>query len=238
MGQMTENTLATPPADRGTAWHKRGTAWHGPRNLLKNITNHCQGRFNPINARKSIVYNALDGVCSELRQVCLKSKEVPSRTDHQGAWLCPLADGGEASFSLAFASGAQAPDAKARLRPLARGVGATFALAVLSLPASADSWSSSASSWSSASSFEPTPAVSRDAQPGSSFHGVEVKSSFDLTPRSQPQTNARRSPFVMPAGNDELEKVRAVIFHAESRQHGYDAYNLSGRIPPPNWHRP
>jgi hypothetical protein len=113
-----------------------------------------------------------------------------------------------------------------RLRP------ALSILAVIALPASADAWSTASNQWSGGSSFAPRPAPQQTALPGSSFHGVEVRSSFDLAPRSQPP-GGKRAPFVMPKGNDELEKVRAVIFHAESRQHGYDAYNLSASIPPP-----
>ncbi|PTE19775.1 hypothetical protein C5F48_21075, partial [Cereibacter changlensis JA139] len=158
-----------------------------------------------------------------LRQVFLIPLESGLPNDLQTAWLSSRADASEASSARRRSPGSTGKIS--RPAPLDRIQAALSILAVIALPASADTWSTASNQWSGGSSFAPRPAPQQTALPGSSFHGVEVRSSFDLAPRSQPP-GGKRAPFVMPKGNDELEKVRAVIFHAEGRQHGYDAYNL------------
>ena len=118
------------------------------------------------------------------------------------------------------------------LRSLASAGGASFVLAAAGGMASAGSWETVAGGWTSGGSFASAGQQIAAAPAGSSFVGIEAKTSFDLTPRSQPKSSAGK-PFVMPVGTDELTKVRAVITHAESRRDGDDAYNLSARIPPP-----
>lgn len=189
---------------RGTAWHGCGTPCHSTRKALK-YNEIRSGQVRTLqNVEKSFVYKALGDVCSLLRQVCMKYI------------------GGSIGLPMWNRS----------LRSLARVSGAIILLAFVPQSGFADSWKSAASSWSSGSSFAPATNGQREAPERSSFRGIEVKSSFDLTPRSQPQPRSRQ-PFVMPQNADELTKVRALIFHAESRQHGYDAYNLSARVPPP-----
>ncbi|MGO4855031.1 hypothetical protein [Phaeovulum sp. W22_SRMD_FR3] len=177
-------------------------------NLLYLIGNRCRGKISqniPNSAEKVSVYSDLRVDGRLLRQVWKNLQVVPLRTTSQRAWL----------------------------RSLARVCGASFALFAAGGIASAGSWETVAGGWTSGGSFGSNGQQISAAPAGSSFVGIEAKSSFDLAPRSQPRSSAGK-PFVLPVGTDELTKVRAVITHAESRRDGYDAYNLAARVPPPH----
>jgi hypothetical protein len=207
IGSQVEKATKSTEMRRGTACHAGGTMCHSFGKVLKVIEDRCRGKISqstPNNAEKVSVYRDLTGDGRLLRQVWKNPQVVPLRTTSQRAWL----------------------------RSLAGVCGASFGLATIGVMATAEPWSPPENRWTGGSSFSATKSQMVSAPLGSSFHGREAQSSFDLTPRSQPKSATGR-PFVMPQGTDQLAKVRAVIFHAESRQGGYDAYNLSARIPPP-----
>lgn len=192
------------------------SAWHGPWppchetcKRRKNIEKRSARIEALRKAKKPIVYNGFKASCSLLRNVWRNlSLRLPSDLPNR-----PL------------------------LRPAHVLGGAGFLFLLTLGEASAQSpgpWKAADQGWTSGSSFDASPApstsVTREAPAGSSFQGIEAQSSFDLAPRTQRQRRSR--PFVLPDG-DDLRKVRALIEYAESSAHGYDAYHLSARIPPP-----
>ncbi|RWR26377.1 hypothetical protein D2T29_20675 [Sinirhodobacter populi] len=90
-----------------------------------------------------------------------------------------------------------------------------------------------AEGWTSGSSFDLKPAKRREVAPGSSFSGVLVASSFDQPDARFALVPQGSNAFRLPAGNDALVNLQALIEHAESRRAGYDAWHESAAVPPP-----
>ncbi|WP_219907828.1 hypothetical protein, partial [Cereibacter changlensis] len=68
MTPFAPDSTKTAGYSRAIKWHGRAILWHAVCNPLRNNNKSRGGNFWGLNAEKSIVYNALRGVGSLLRQ--------------------------------------------------------------------------------------------------------------------------------------------------------------------------